>query len=498
MIKKQMRQIPFILAACMLFITCFMLNVLSVQAATTTNRVPITCYTISTGRVNTYNLSNGRYTYTGYINGATDKCVIQQVRSDGYCKVKYPVSRGYRTAYVQSSKFFTNINFSASTKKIGKNKTVYRRSNLSQSLGTVYGNDNVIVVGTSGNKTQIIYPVSGGYKMGWVSGNYSVNNETDANIKDGYYRIESAVNFNFVLDVYGGRTDDGANIQIYENHGAKNQIFLVRRQSDGYYTITAVHSGKSLDVAGNGQVSGTNIMQYKSHGGDNQKWKIVQTSDGRCSFISKCNGLYLDLEDGKAVGGINIRCWSGNGSNAQKFRMQWTTVDGKYYEQPDSSNTGNSGSDNSYWDNIVGTILANINSVYYTSGNISARAGYTGQCTWYAYGRFYDRNNIALKSAPHAKYWLSQNENDGRVRVLYGADKIQPNCIAVRTSGTYGHVMYIEHVSYRSGQPEYVYYTECNADGNGRFDAGVDCILKKKTYARFVSENRPAGYIIKR
>lgn len=342
LMRKQIRQIPLILAAFMLFIACFALNLLSVQAATTTNRVPITCYTISTGRVNTYNLSNGRYTYTGYIDGATDKCVIQQVRSDGYCKVKYPVSRGYRTAYTPSSNFFSNINFSAGTKQLGTSKTVYRRSNLSQSLGTVYGNDNVIIVGTSGNNTQIIYPISGGYKMGWVSGNYSADNAQDANIADGYYRIESAIDFNFVLDVYGAYKDDGANIQIYRNHGQKNQIFLVRRQSDGYYTITAVHSGKSLDVDRVGQTSGTNIMQYQHHAGDNQKWKIVQTSDGRCSFISKCNGLYLDVQDGRAVNETNVRCWIGNGSNAQKFRLQSTTVDGKPYLPPTTSGTTSS------------------------------------------------------------------------------------------------------------------------------------------------------------
>ncbi len=391
MTKKQIRQMLFSLTGIMLFMACVMVNFLPVQAATETNWVPVTCYTIPTGRVNTYNLSNGRYTYTGYIDGYTDKCVIQQVQSDGYCRVKYPVLRGYRTAYAQSSSFFSNINFSPNKVRLGVSKTVYRRSNLSQSLGTVYSSDNVIIVGTSGNKTQIIYPVSGGYKMGWVSGKYSTNSTQDANIEDGYYRIESALDFNFVLDVYGAYMDDGANIQIYRNLGLKNQIFLVRRQPDGYYTITAVHSGRSLDVAGNGQSSGTNIMQYESHGGDNQKWKIIKTSDGRCSFISKCNGLYLDVEDGRAVGGINVRCWTGNGSDAQKFRLQSTTVDGRYYEKPAQNNppaqrpiTVFSQTD-SRWANVsygrgpggrnanlsqAGCgILAYVNAVYHMTGN---------------------------------------------------------------------------------------------------------------------------------
>lgn len=389
--KKQIRQILYSMAGLMLFMACISVNLLSVRAATTTNWVPVTCYTIPTGRVNTYNLSNGRYTYTGYIDGAADKCVIQQIRSDGYCKVKYPVSRGYRTAYTQSSNFFSDVNFSTKTMRIGASKTVYRRSNLSQSLGTVYSSDNVIIVGTSGNKTQIIYPVSGGYKMGWVSGKYSTNSVQDANIQDGYYRIESALDFNFVLDVYGAYMDNGANIQIYRNLGLKNQIFLVRRQSDGYYTITAVHSGKALDVAGNGQTSGTNIMQYEAHGGDNQKWKIIQTSDGRCSFISKCNGLYLDVEGGNVVGGTNVRCWTGNESNAQKFRLQRAAVDGKYYEKPSQNNTNTQRSitvfsqTDSRWANVSygkgpnGTsakisqagcgILSYVNAVYHMTGN---------------------------------------------------------------------------------------------------------------------------------
>ena len=156
MTKKQIRQMLFSLTGIMLFMACVMVNFLPVQAATETNWVPVTCYTIPTGRVNTYNLSNGRYTYTGYIDGYTDKCVIQQVQSDGYCRVKYPVLRGYRTAYAQSSSFFSNINFSPNKVRLGVSKTVYRRSNLSQSLGTVYSSDNVIIVGTSGNKTQII------------------------------------------------------------------------------------------------------------------------------------------------------------------------------------------------------------------------------------------------------------------------------------------------------------------------------------------------------
>ncbi|MBO5153075.1 MAG: RICIN domain-containing protein [Eubacterium sp.] len=308
------------------------------EAATTDCYLPITCYTISTGRVSTYSYSNGRYTYTGYISGLSDRCVIQKAQSDGYCKVTYPTTRGLRTAFAQSNKFFVNTDFSTATMKLGKRKTVYRRADLSQSIGTVYADDQVQIVGTSGNKTQIIYPAGSSYKMGWVSGTYSVNGNQNVDIADGYYQIKSAINSNYVLDVYGGWKDDGTNIQLYKNQCSLNQGFLLKKQSDGYYTITALHSGKSLDVENNGNYSGVNVLQWTSHGGNNQKWKIVKTSDGYYSFISKCNGLYLDVNGGVAANETNIQCWVGNGTKAQKFILEWASIGGKEYQDSEKVN----------------------------------------------------------------------------------------------------------------------------------------------------------------
>lgn len=308
------------------------------QAASTTSKVPITCYTISTGRVNTYKYSKGKYSYTGYIDGYTDQCVIQEIKEDGYCKVRYPVGKNkYRTAYTPSSNFFVNTDFSTNTATIGANKKVYRRSNLSQKLGTVYADDEVIVIGTSGNKTQIIYPIQGGYKMGWISGKYSADTEQVADISDGYYQIKSAINSDYVLDVYGGYQDDGANVQIYKNQLSINQGFILKKQSDGYYTIAAIHSGKLLDVEKGASYNGVNVLQWTLNGGDNQKWKIVKTSDGYYSFVSKCNGLYLDVNGGTASNEVNVQCYTGNSTLAQKFILESVTVDGEAYSSDNNT-----------------------------------------------------------------------------------------------------------------------------------------------------------------
>jgi hypothetical protein len=59
--------------------------------------------------------------------------------------------------------------------------------------------------------------------------------------------------------------------------------------------------------------------------------------------------------------------------------------------------------------------------------------------------------------------------------------------------------MFIEHVTYdANGNPKYVYFTECNSDNNGTYNAGKDCILQKMTYSSFISNKNPAGYICKK
>lgn len=155
------------------------------------------------------------------------------------------------------------------------------------------------------------------------------------------------------------------------------------------------------------------------------------------------------------------------------------------------------------WNNSVGKTVASIKSGssytkwYGTKYNVSAKGGYTGQCTWYALGRFYEVTGVKLTTAPNANKWLTDNENNNKVSVIYGAENIVEKSIAVDDDGKYGHVMFIEYVTYKAnGTPEYVYFTECNWDANGKYNAGKDAVLQKMTYKNFINTRKPDGYII--
>lgn len=310
------------------------------SAATATSRTPITAYTRSTGHVSTYWSANGRY--AGYIDGRTDRCSILAVYSNGWCKVRYPVSRGTKTAYTKTSNFFINTSFSGATVRSGISRTVYKRSDMSQSIGSVYASDYVTVVGTSNGNTQVIYPISGGYKLGFIRGKISSGaNSSPVRINSGYYYIKSALNTNLVVDVWNISTSDSANVALCRYNGGNNQIFYFSRLSDGNYRITAKHSGKVLDVRGGSRFNGANVIQYHVNSGysPNQEWTLYRSGSGY--RIESAGVRYsLDVTGGKAYDGNNSQVWENNGTDSQKFYL--VSASGNQGGSSSSSSSGSS------------------------------------------------------------------------------------------------------------------------------------------------------------
>lgn len=141
-------------------------------------------------------------------------------------------------------------------------------------------------------------------------------------IKDGTYRIASAINEKYSLDIDGASRNNGANVQIWEWFDDNIQKeFNIKYDGNGCYVISSVNSGKVVDVSNAGTTSGTNVWQYEFNNTDAQKWIIQDNGDGTYSFRSKHNGLYLDIDSGKAENGSNVQVYTGNGSMAQKFKL---------------------------------------------------------------------------------------------------------------------------------------------------------------------------------
>ena len=140
-------------------------------------------------------------------------------------------------------------------------------------------------------------------------------------VEDGTYKIVLAVEPTQSLTVDGGKQEDGVNVHIWEYINSLQQQFNIMYDGYGYYEIIPVHSGKRLDVVGYGNEA--NVDQWSSNGGnDNQKWKIIKSESGNYNIISKRQGLYLDAYEAKTENGTNIQVYEKSGGAGQEFKLE--------------------------------------------------------------------------------------------------------------------------------------------------------------------------------
>jgi hypothetical protein len=141
-------------------------------------------------------------------------------------------------------------------------------------------------------------------------------------VNGGTYTISSAKSGK-VLDVAGGSTANGANLQIYQSNGTPAQKFKVTYDgATGYYTLTNIKAAKPLDVAGAGARNGTNVHIYQSNGTPAQKWTITPgTTSGTYVLRAACSGLALDVAGGGSADRTNVQTYTPNQTPAQAWRF---------------------------------------------------------------------------------------------------------------------------------------------------------------------------------
>ena len=198
---------------------------------------------------------------------------------------------------------------------------------------------------------------------------------------DGYYNIISKCNF-LNLDIDGGRSSNGTNIQMYEGNGTnaqkfkfikadtikstqtiengvynivtklddnkvlqienkslsnnakakfenklnvinKSQAFEISYLNNGYYQIKQQKSLKVLEVNNGDYRNETSIIQNSEDNESTvQQWIIKETGDGYFYIIARCNGLFIDIPGGNVENTPSIQMYEGNGTDAQKFKFQ--------------------------------------------------------------------------------------------------------------------------------------------------------------------------------
>lgn len=132
---------------------------------------------------------------------------------------------------------------------------------------------------------------------------------TTNEIEEGYYRIHSKLNYNFVFDVLNGSLEAGANLQVYENNNTNAQKFKITKRADGTYKIINVGSGMVADVQGAVFENGTNVQMWGDTDNVAQKWTFTKRDNNSYSIYLANTNYVIDLQNSNTSNGGNIQIW---------------------------------------------------------------------------------------------------------------------------------------------------------------------------------------------
>ena len=143
-------------------------------------------------------------------------------------------------------------------------------------------------------------------------------------LPNGMYSIYSCLDESKALDVRMESKNDRANVQLWQDHGGRQQKVYLQFQNDGTYLIKFVHSGKALSAESNSD--GSNVSQSSVDGSDLQRWVIKRSAAGY-TLKNKAGNQWLNVRRADTKNGTNIQTWSNGGVAETIFDLVPTDLD---------------------------------------------------------------------------------------------------------------------------------------------------------------------------
>ncbi|UYZ62502.1 RICIN domain-containing protein [Hymenobacter weizhouensis] len=111
---------------------------------------------------------------------------------------------------------------------------------------------------------------------------------------DGTYRLSSAINNNYVLDVRAGSASsgNGTEVELYHWNGGANQRWLLNDVGNGYFELVPQSTpGYALDVEG-ASSSPTNAWLYQQYKNTAQQWRLTPVTSSRRTAATAAAGAH--------------------------------------------------------------------------------------------------------------------------------------------------------------------------------------------------------------
>ena len=132
---------------------------------------------------------------------------------------------------------------------------------------------------------------------------------------DGFYAlITHMASWNHLTNETNGNVDI-----CWENYTV-NQYWKFYRQSDESYIIKNAATGKCLEVSGGSSLDGANIQVGDLNNSDAQKWEIIPCGNGY-QLKAKCTNCVMEMNAWSFYQGVNLVSGSRDGSSAEIFAI---------------------------------------------------------------------------------------------------------------------------------------------------------------------------------
>ena len=147
-----------------------------------------------------------------------------------------------------------------------------------------------------------------------------VVSSSDVNIATGVSMIITSVaNKKLVMDVTSASTANGARVQLYSSNNTNAQKYRFESIGNGTYKIVNINSGKVLDVSSGSTANGAALQQYASNNTVAQQWTVRNYGSGKIALVSVNANKAVDIPGGNAVQQAQLQLYSPNGTVAQQW-----------------------------------------------------------------------------------------------------------------------------------------------------------------------------------
>lgn len=147
-----------------------------------------------------------------------------------------------------------------------------------------------------------------------------VVSSSDVNIATGVSMIITSVaNKKLVTDVTSASTANGARVQLYSSNNTNAQKYRFESIGNGTYKIINANSGKVLDVSGGSTANGAALQQYTNNNTVAQQWTVRNYGSGKVALVSVNANKAVDIPGGNAVQQAQLQLYSPNGTVAQQW-----------------------------------------------------------------------------------------------------------------------------------------------------------------------------------